>query len=335
MKTVFDPVKYVFLASRLAALLLSLLFAGPAVFAQALNSSTNVYGSGKQYKTTILRHSQGNLSAEDLHQASILTSQLLTHVHSAAQDLSDSDADRARPEIERAQSLLKVVRNILPATEVTTIVTDAQGKEVYRDSQQVQDDQIPIYAGDVAVEVAQPIVDAKRDEAALKGVKLADAALIHTAILVDLNIVEQKLRRAAEMLNNPARSAAELTQLESDGVHFYANKEDSPLVQVQSALRLAERLVREHQYEGAKANLQSAKLQLDAYRTLVGDTAGRLPSDLEKEIQRLSEELQKPEAADEIRGMWDRVTSWFKSEPGQARQVTNELQGTNAQNRPG
>jgi hypothetical protein len=185
------------------------------------------------------------------------------------------------------------------------------------------------------VEVAQPIVDAKRDEAALKGVKLADAALIHTAVLVDLSLVEQKLRRAAEMLNNPPRAAAELTQLETDGVHFYANKEDSPLVNVQSALRLAERLVREHQYEGAKANLQSAKLQLDAYRTLVGDAAGHLPSDLEKEIQRLSEELQKPEAADEIRGMWDRVTSWFKTEPGQAHQVTNEIQGTTAANRPG
>jgi hypothetical protein len=330
MKTVFDSIKYVFLASRLAALLLSVWFAGPAAFAQALNSSTNVYGSGKQYKTTIQRHCQGSLSAEDLHQASILTSQILTHVHNAAQELSDSDVDRARPEIDRAQSLLKVVRNILPTTEVTTIVTDAEGKEVYRDNQQVQDDQIPIYAGDVAVEVAQPIVDAKRDEAALKGVKLADAALIHTAVLVDLSLVEQKLRRAAEILNNPARSAAELTQLEIDGVHFYANKEDSPLVQVQIALRLAERLVREHQYEGAKANLQSAKIQLDAYRTLVGDAAGHLPSELEKEIQRLSEELQKPEAVEEIRGMWDRVASWFKTEPGQAHQVTNEIQGTTA-----
>ncbi|HEY5914585.1 MAG TPA: hypothetical protein VJA21_28685 [Verrucomicrobiae bacterium] len=66
------------------------------------------YGSGKLYKTSVERQSEGDLSTEDLHQASLLTSQLLEHVNKAAHLLADSQTDSARSEIERAESLLKV-----------------------------------------------------------------------------------------------------------------------------------------------------------------------------------------------------------------------------------
>ena len=293
-----------------------------------VNSSTNTYGSGKLYKTTVERQAQGDLSAEDLHQASLLTSQLLTHVNEAAAQLADGRADSARTaraEIEKAQLLAKVVREMLPTTIVKTTLRDAQGKEIYRDEQRVQDDQIPVFAGDVAVEVVQPLVEAKKDEAALKGVKLTEAELIHTAVLVDLNYAERKLKRATELLDKPKDAAAELALIQAQGVHFFANKEDSPLVDVQHALRLAERMVREKKYEGAKANLQTAKLQVEAYRVLMGEAGGQSASDLEKDIQKLSSEIQNPGAADRIRGMWDKVAGWFRREPGQAHQTTHTV----------
>lgn len=282
------------------------------------NVSTNIYGSGKHYKTTVQRHTQGELSAEDLHQASLLTSELLTHVNHAAQQLADSKTEDARSDIQQAQTLLKVVRDLLPTTIATTSVTDASGKEIYRSEQRVQDDQIPIFAGDIAVEVVEPIVEAKKDEAAVKGVKLANAEVIRTAVLVDLSYVERKLKRATELLNSPREAAAELALLQTEGVHFYAHKEDSPLVDVQHALRLAEHLAREGKYEGAKENLLTAKLQLATYRTLVDEGSAQPVSDLEKDIQKLSGELQTPGAADKIRGMWDRVAGWFRRESGQA-----------------
>jgi hypothetical protein len=286
------------------------------------NVSTNTYGSGKQFTTTVERRSQGDLSAEDLHQASLLTSQFLTHVNQAMQELADTHTDAARSDIEKAQSLAKVVHGLLPTTVVTTTVKDGQGKEVYHDEQQVQDDQIPIYAGDVAMEVVQPIIEAKKDDAALKGVKLADAQIIHTAVLVDLNYAERKLKRALELMAKPQEASTELALIQSDAVHFYAHQEDNPLVQVQQALRLAERMVREKKFEGANANLVTAKLQLEAYRALVSPDAGLAVSDLQKEIQNLSSELQTPGAADQIRGMWDKVTGWFKRESSQAHQTT-------------
>jgi len=300
---------------------LALSAARSSASASTANVSTNVYGSGKQFQTTVERRSQGELSAEDLHQASLLASQLLTHVNQAMEELADMHADAARTDIEKAQLLAKVVHGLLPTTVVTTTVKDAQGKEIYRDEQQVQEGQIPIFSGDVATEVVEPIVEAKQDEAALKGVKLADAKIIHTAVLVDLNYAERKLKRAAELMAKPQEASAELALIQSDGVHFYAHQEDNPLVEVQEALRLAERMVREGKFEGAKANLVTAKLQLEAYRALVGPDAGMAVADLEKDIQGLSGELQTPGAADQIRGMWDKVTGWFKRESGQAHQT--------------
>ena len=96
---------------------------------QASSPATETYGSGKSYKTTIERQSEGELSAEDLHQASLLSSQLLKHLNAAAVDCIDGKGDSAKPEIEKAQSLAGIVRQLLPTTTVTTIVKDAQGKD--------------------------------------------------------------------------------------------------------------------------------------------------------------------------------------------------------------
>jgi len=309
-------------AATLVAVALALSAVRSSAAESTANVSTNVYGSGKQFQTTVERRSLGDLSAEDLHQASLLASQFLTHVNQAMQELADTHTDAARSDIEKAQSLAKVVHSLLPTTVVMTTVKDAQGKEVYHDEQQVQDDQIPIYAGDVAMEVVQPIIEAKKDEAALKGVKLADAQIIHTAVLVDLNYAERKLKRALELIAKPQEASTELALIQNDAVHFYVHQEDNPLVQVQQALRLAERMVREKKFEGANANLVMAKLQLEAYRALVSADAGLAVADLQKEIQNLSSELQAPGAADQIRGMWDKVTGWFKRESGQAHLTT-------------
>jgi hypothetical protein len=290
--------------------------------ASGTNASTSTYGSGKLYKTTVERTTQGELSAEDLHQASLLSSQLLSHVNEAAQRLTDGRADSAKAEMETAESLAKLVRGLLPVTVVTTTVKDAQGKELYRNVQRVQDDQIPIFERAIAVEVVEPIVEAKKDQAALKGLKLADADLIHTAVLVDLSYIERKLRRAQELIAKPQEAALELALAQSEGIRFFARKEDSPLVNVQHALRLAERMVREKKFEGAKANLQLARIGLETYRGLVDEAAAKPVSDLEKEIQKISAELQSPGAAERIRSAWDKVAGLFRREPGQAHETT-------------
>lgn len=293
----------------------------PSRAEQATTPTTATFGSGKNYQTTVERKNEGELSAEDLHQASLLSSQLLMHLNAAATHCIDGQGDSARPEIEKAQALAGLVRGLLPTTSVTTTVKDAQGREVYRDQQKVQDDQIPIFAGDIAVEVVEPLVEAKKDQAALKGLKLADADVVHTAVLADLGYIERKLARAAQLLDKPQEAAAQLSLAQNVGVRFSVHKEDNPLVEVEHALRLAERMVQEKKYEGAKVNLELARLRLEAYRGLVGTAESKPAADLEKEIQKLSAEIEKPGGAEKIRSMWDRATSWFKREPGQARET--------------
>ncbi len=243
---------------------------------------------------------------------------MLMHLNAAAQHCIDGKGDSAKPEIEKAQALAGIVCKLLPMTTVTTIVKDAQGKEAYRDVQKVQDDQIPIFAGSIAVEVVEPLVEAKKDQAALKGLKLADADVIHTAVLADLSYIERKLARAAQLLSKPEEAAAQLALAQNVGIRFATHKEDNPLVEVQHALRLAERMVQEKKYDGAKANLQAAKLRLEAWRGLVGADEAKPAADLEKEIEKVSGEIEKPGVAEKIRGMWDKATSWFKREAGQA-----------------
>jgi hypothetical protein len=121
---------------------------------KANNPISSTYGSGKTYQTTVERKSGGDLSAEDLHQASLLSSQMLLHLNAAATPCLDGKGDTAKPEIEKAQLLAGIIRSLLPVTTVSTSVKDAQGKEVYRDEQKVQNFRGQPHRGGVQSEVA-------------------------------------------------------------------------------------------------------------------------------------------------------------------------------------
>jgi hypothetical protein len=296
-----------------------------APLARADHHATNAYmqsfGTGKQFKSTIERHTEGTLSAEDLHQASLLASQLLLHLNVAAQHLSDSRPESARPEVAKAESLAKVVRGLLPVTTTTTTVKDAQGNEVYRNVQRVQDDLIPIFAEDMAVKLVEPVIEAKSGEASSKGLRLADADLIRKSVLVDLGYIERKLKRSGELMAKPQEALAELTLAQAIGVHFHAHKEDAPLMDVQYALALAERMIGQKNYEAARDNLLVARQRLEAYRQLTNKAVSKPVTDLEKEIEKISGSLRDADATKLLRHVWGRVTSLFSQEPGQAHET--------------
>jgi hypothetical protein len=289
---------------------------------------TTTAGSGNLYKTTISQETKGELKPDDARQISVLGSRILTHIHNAARFLGEEKADQARTELEHAQTLARVVREMLPVTVVLTRTIDAQGKEVYRYEDRVQEDQIPIVEGLINVAVVEPIVEAKKEQASLKGLQLADADLIHTAVLLNLDYVESKIHQALAKLKEPDKAQSELMAAASIGVRFTTHEEDHPLVNIQAALRLAEQQVREGKPEGARANLELARVQLEAYRTLVGEAAAKGAADLEKEIAALQDKTGEPGAGDKIRGIWNRVTEWFKPEPGRAQQITEQTEGS-------
>ena len=314
-------------------LLLLVLFASATMAAteKAKNSdeqrdqSSITTGSGERYRTTVERQTQGELSAQDLHQVSLLTSRIVNHLNDAAKAFQDENLDTAKPEIEKAQKLTEVVRDLLPVTTITTIVKDADDKEVYRDIDRVQDDRIALYSGMVAMEVVEPIIDAKEKEAALKGLRLADAEVIHTSVLADLSYIERKLNRAATLLDEPEEALRQLVLAQTHGIQMVVHEQDDPLIEVQHALRLAERMVEEGKHEAAEDNLRLAQIQLGTYRALLGKEAAKVVKELEDDITELMPKIKQKEAAGKIRSFWERAVSWFREEPGQAHIVEQNL----------
>lgn len=292
--------------------------------AEQRNQSTITTGSGDLYQTTVERHTEGTLSAQDLHQVSLLASRIVKHINDAAQSLIDENTETAKPEIVNAQKLIKIVKELLPVTTVTTSVKNPSGIEIYRDIDKVQDDKISLYDGMIAIEVVEPIIDAKKEEVALKGLKLADADIIHTSVLADLSYIERKLNRAIKLLDKPDEALAQLALAQSKGIEFVVNKADDPLIEVQHALRLAERMVEEGKYEAAQDNLKLAQIQLSIHRALLDKEAAKAVKQLEDDISSLVPKIKGNGAAEKIRKFWERSVNLFHHEPGEAHVVEKE-----------
>ncbi len=308
--------KYICTSSMFIIFAAVLLAVSPALAkssnSQKKDESVITTGSGDRYKTTVERSSQGELSAQDLHQASLLASKVVSHINKAAEHLVDMKSDDAQPELEKAKVLCGIIRDLLPVTTVTTVVTNAEGTEVYRDVDKVQDDRIPLYSGMIERKVLEPVEDAKKKEVETNGLRLAEADVVHTSVLVDISYVERKIRRALALLDKPEKALDELGRAQTAGIELSVSEEDTPLVAVQEALRLAERMVEEGKIDAAKDNLQLAQMHLETYRALVGKEAGTKIKKLQDDITEVSAKLHMKEAGAKIRGFWERVVSWFK-----------------------
>lgn len=173
----------------------------------------------------------------------------------------------------------------------------------------------------IALEVVEPIVDAKKEAVALNGFRLADADVIHTSVLADLSYIERKLKRASALIEEPDEALTQLVLAQTQGIQLSVNPTDDPLVKVQQTLQLAERMVEEGNHEAARETLRIAQLELGAYRSLVGTKEAEVVQDLENEIAALMPKTEDTGAAGKIRGFWERAVSWFQKEPSQARVV--------------
>ncbi|MBN2143447.1 MAG: YfdX family protein [Candidatus Aureabacteria bacterium] len=293
--------------------------------AEDSDKSAIVTGSGKPYKTEVKRVTRGEISKDDLHQASLLTSRVMAHVEKSVNMMADNNIESAKQNIEKAQALIGIVREILPVTEVTTFVTDKNGKTVYENQERIQDDVIQIYSQMIELEVVEPIIEAKQDEAALKGLRLRDANVIYSSILVDLKYIERKLASAVRKIDKSEEALRELMLARTKGIDLKINEKDNPLIDVQKALKLAERMVEENKPEAAKYNLNIANIQLETYKNIIGEAEGRKARELQEEIERIKSKLESKDAARTIRELWQRTVSWFRQYPGQAHDtVINE-----------
>ena len=124
------------------------------------------------YTTRVERESRGKLSDEDFRQVTLLTSRVVLHILKAIDALDSEQLKIADGELNKAQSLIYVIRDILPTTLATTIVTDSDGNKIYTDTRHIQDDLIPIFMSMTETIVIEPVLRIKKRRAKLKNIIL-------------------------------------------------------------------------------------------------------------------------------------------------------------------
>jgi len=293
-------------------ILLTAFWMGPAAYAQKTTPyvATSTTGSGKMYKTTVERHTEGELSDEDFHQVSTLGSHIVRHLNTAVEDVEGMNFKRAKKDIENALTLADIVRKMVPVTTVTTMVKDAKGIEVYRDTERVQDEQIPIYDFMIETDVVDPLITAKQTKLSVKGICLDEADIVHTTVLLNLGYIERKLHQAAKLVDKKPDDAHAVLALAQDlGIRISVREEHNALVEAQRALRLAERMVQEKNYDAAREDLNVARLFLETYTEVGGGGKDKDVEAMLKEIDQLSNQIDQTGTVAKIRKTWHRITN--------------------------
>jgi len=293
------------------AVLLSMLCFAPTASARSdkTNSAVSTTGSGKMYKTFVERHTKGELSDEDYRQISTLGSHIIRHLNEAIVNIETRDIKKVKESINKSLTLVGIIHKMLPVTTVFTTVKDAKETEVYRDTERVQDTQIPIYDFMIETDVIDPIITSRHSKLSVKGIRLDEADVIHTSVFLNLNYIERKLKHAAYLLEkkpNDARKA--LISAQNEGIRISLEKENNALVEAQRALSLAERMVNEKNYAAAREDLNIARLFLETHTELSGKTKNNNVAAMIKEIDQISKKIDQSGTLAKIRKTWHAIT---------------------------
>ena len=321
--------------SLLIALGAVLTLLGPASGQQAPSTSAEheskanpvvrTFGAEGGYRTEVKSETHGTLSQDDRRQVSLLAAQVFQHVDEARKAIDADDVTRAGKEVDKGKEAIKAIRALLPRTTVHTRTTAPDGKVIYEDEREVQEDQVPLYEGMVQARTLAPILAARRDTAQIAGVRVVESEAISTAVTADLDLVEAQLARAAKALNDKKSddAAAALLLAQVQGVDIRYNKEDTPLAEARDAIWLAKRALEENNSAQARANLAIARTRLEVYRQVLPEDrrqdvtqmlsqVNQMEAQLRKEANQPTDRAERTRQGNAVTQWWDEVNQWFK-----------------------
>ncbi len=304
------------------------------------------YGSKGGYCTEVSSETKGTLSPEDRQQVSVLSAQAFQHIDEARQAIETDDLKAARKEVDKGRQAIKAIRLLLPKTNVHTKTTAPDGKVIYEDQREVQDDEVPLFEGMLSTKTIAPIVAAKQDAASanqnqntasdfatvaqesadVAGVRLVSSETITTQVFANLNVVDVQLERAVKALSeNKVEDASKaLAAAQTRGVDLRYNKEDTPLAAARDAMWLAKRALEENNPTQAQANLHVARQSLRLYREFAPKDRCSDVDQMLKEADELGTKLrhetaQRPASDGErtqqglaANRWWERINGWFR-----------------------
>jgi hypothetical protein len=274
----------------------------------------------------VTSETQGTLSEEDRRQAALLTAQVFRHIHESRQALDADDTALARKEVEKGREALKTIRALLPRVSVHTKTVAPDGKVVYEDQREVQEDRLPLFEGMLHERTLAPIGAAKRDGPEVTGLRVVGAETITTEAVADLDIVEAQLSRAAKALEDKNAEAASkaLATAQVRGVEFFSSTEDTPLAEARDALWLARRSLEENNVAQARVNLDVVRQRLRLYREVAPQERRADVDQMLKDAERLETQLRQETAqqpanhaerarqGNTVTQWWEQVNRWFR-----------------------
>jgi len=321
--------------SFLMALGALLLLVGPAWGQQPPSTSAGheakaapvvrTFGHEGGYRTEVRSETKGTLNEEDRRQVSLLAAQVFQHVNEARRALDADDMKDAREEVDKAREAVKAIRTVLPTTAVHTRTTAPDGKVIYEDRRDVQDERIPLFEGMIHERTLAPIEEAQRDARRVAGVRVVESESISTEVMADIGYVDRQLGRAARALEEKkpedATRALEMAQIQ--GVDFRYNKEDTPLAEARDAIWLARRALEENNTVQAQANLGVARQQLELYHRVLPEArrpevtqmlteVGQLEKQLQQEGKQTVNSAERSRQGGAVTQWWDRLNGWIK-----------------------
>jgi hypothetical protein len=281
------------------------------------NKNTTVAGSGEKYTTTVSSETKGQISPEDLRQVSLLTSQVLRHVSKAEQSIELGNSVSANAEIKEATNLIEIAHKLLPVKLVTTTVKDAKGTEVYNNTETTQEDVIPLYQVAESIDTFNEILNFKKAE--LEGKEYLGSINLNATMLVDLGYVERKVQYAMQLIddNQNEKAKQQLLLAKSYGVDVRFSEAENPLVDAQKAFNQAEKMVHDEKYDATIMNLNVAKIKLQEYAELAGESKADEAQQLRTEIDKLVGNIKEKGAFGKIHALWHKTTGLFERHPSQ------------------
>jgi len=93
-------------------------------------------------------------------------------------------------------------------------------------------------------------------------------------------------------------------------------EEHNALFEAQRALRLAERMVEEKNYNAARQDLNVARFSLETYTEVGGGGKDKDVEAMIKEVDQISNKIEQNGAIAKIRKSWHRITKKYRTESG-------------------
>lgn len=307
-------VNSVFLALGPATIFLGLILIAPAKVALPDDTST-VLGDERSetgLTTHVVRSAASEPSAAELNHASHLAAHVIAQVADARFAIELRQPDKAVAALQKARRLAELLRVLLPKTQVRTTVRDRNGKTVYQDIRDVQDERIAVMDSMVRMEIVEPVREALRSE----DEKNTDMSVRHTRMFLQLGFAERRLAEAERLLEErPDQADRSLRLLLVNGVEFENVAQHRSLADARDSLWSAQWAASNEDFAEARAHLVAAQEALVQYGQKLQPAEREQAKVLRAEIDSLAEILggdgnRKP-VVPRIQNALGKVRRWF------------------------